>query len=378
MPVHVLTGRSGMGKSAFLIRSLRWLVFNQPSGDRFRRWGSDITQVSAYFDDTTGWLWRLHVQNFQCHRDVDVVFTYPEPDQWTRVSRIRSNRTNHYEMQVCEEGGMGDTIVYKIGSDRRVPDPISSYLNLSPINFQFQHDPIYLLGLNRTPFELARQMNALAGMGDMDRVMSRINGEVKRINDERKKWDGEVERLDREMEKYVRIPDLEASVSALELFEGERDEARRKGNEIRGMVEEVVERDRELGKYDGIGELEKVVGELSGSVQATSELRSRISSIRSLISTYHSHTLPPPFTSLPSLSSSLPTSLPDTRPTRDKASEIRKLIADYRKLDREWEAASKELGVVDDKFHSLMPEVCPLCDNPIKPDGKENLDGKRD
>jgi len=50
--LNVITGRSDEGKSA-LIRALRWLLYNEPSGASFVRQGENVTRVAVWFDDGT-------------------------------------------------------------------------------------------------------------------------------------------------------------------------------------------------------------------------------------------------------------------------------------------------------------------------------------
>lgn len=50
--LNVITGRSDEGKSA-LIRALRWLLYNEPSGASFVRRGESVTRVAVWFDDGT-------------------------------------------------------------------------------------------------------------------------------------------------------------------------------------------------------------------------------------------------------------------------------------------------------------------------------------
>ena len=48
--VNVIVGKTDSGKSA-IIRALRWLFTNTPSGDAFRSWDGGDTKVSATFYD---------------------------------------------------------------------------------------------------------------------------------------------------------------------------------------------------------------------------------------------------------------------------------------------------------------------------------------
>jgi hypothetical protein len=236
MPVNVLTGRSGIGKSAFLIRPLKWLVFNKPQGEKFRRWGSKETRVDVWFDDDTGWISKIHVQNFQCHED-STARLLPDPVRCTRVSRVRSNKDNYYEMQ----RGQDVAQIFNIAGDKRAPEPVSTYLNMSDINFQFQHDPIYLLGLNSTPLELARMMNRLAGMGDIDAAYSRANSMVREATTVVNVHAASIEKHQQEVEKYAGLDELESLVGVVNVYESE---AIRLDNAARDISDAALSLDR--------------------------------------------------------------------------------------------------------------------------------------
>jgi hypothetical protein len=243
--IFTLTGRSGLGKSAALIRPLRWLLYNQPVGEEFRKWGSKQTRVETFWDNNTGWLVRLRIINFQCHADLDIPLA-SDTGPLTMVSRVRGNTDNYYVM---------DGEKYKIGNDRKVPDPIAAYLNVSDINICGQHDPPYLLGLNRHPLELARTMNALAGMSDIDEALSRINGRVKGDQAEVKRLGKNVSLLEIERGRYDGLLDLEMDIGITQALEEQAGVRTDRAGRLQGITDRLSASQSRLSAYGGLDDL---------------------------------------------------------------------------------------------------------------------------
>ena len=136
--VNVFVGSSDSGKSA-LLRALRWLTMNRPSGESFRsHWGGD-TEVVLELEDGTS------------------------------VSR-KKGRENIYRLN--------DLVFKAFGNE--VPEEVATALRLDGINVQRQLDAPYLL--SETPGEVARQLNSVVRLDDIDTAATRINGIIRGAN----------------------------------------------------------------------------------------------------------------------------------------------------------------------------------------------------
>lgn len=138
---NVLSGKSASGKST-IIRALRWVAFNKPTGDSILRWGSESARV------------KLAVDGHQ-------------------VVRKRGTKSNIYKL----DGG-----VYKsFGQD--VPEDIAKLLNVSiDLNFSGQHSSPFLFSL--TPGEAARELNAVVNLDRIDEVLGNLASEVRKSKSE--------------------------------------------------------------------------------------------------------------------------------------------------------------------------------------------------
>jgi len=134
--VTTLVGESDRGKSAVL-RGLRWLVFNKPTGDAFVRRGLHDGRGRACSV-------RLKIDGHA-------------------VGRHRGGRTgNTYSL---------DQRVYRaIGSG--TPEGVAALLNLGDVHLQGQHDAPFWFGLPAP--EVARQLNAVVNLALIDRVLTAL------------------------------------------------------------------------------------------------------------------------------------------------------------------------------------------------------------
>jgi AAA15 family ATPase/GTPase len=141
--INTIVGSSDKGKSS-IIRSLRWVCFNQPSGAEFLRWGSKYVKSTVVVDDDT-------------------------------IKRSKKGSNNLYELNEQEYKAFGST---------NVPEPIQDVLKMKDINFQLQHDAPFWF--SETCGEVSRQLNAIVNLQIIDSVTSAITSKTRtaKINKE--------------------------------------------------------------------------------------------------------------------------------------------------------------------------------------------------
>lgn len=134
----VIVGPTDSGKSS-LLRALQWLATNYPSGDAFIKHGEESTTVTLKFDSH-------------------------------RVKRKKGKRVNTYSLDGKRKKAFGKG---------KVPDVISSLLNLGDVNFQGQLDPPFWFLLS--PGQVSRELNAVVHLDQMDRVMAHLASELRKV-----------------------------------------------------------------------------------------------------------------------------------------------------------------------------------------------------
>lgn len=127
--ITTLIGSNDVGKTAIL-RALRWVVFNQPSGKSFIQHGKESATVSVKVGKNV-------------------------------IKRSRG-KSNSYRLN--------DTTYKAFGSSP--PDAISSVFNLGDVNFQNQHDPPFWFSL--TPGQISKELNAIVNLDKIDKSLAHI------------------------------------------------------------------------------------------------------------------------------------------------------------------------------------------------------------
>jgi exonuclease SbcC len=178
--VTTITGPTDAGKSA-IVRALRWLVLNSPTGTSFIRKGS--------------------------RSGTKLVLTV----DGVRISRLRTKSKNEYKV--------GDKVLKSFGSG--VPQKVSRTLNVTEDNFQSQHDSPYWLSM--TPGQLSKAINNVVDLSLIDHAAAFLSREVRdagsavRISEERL----EQARSDREEAAYAE--QMDADLHRVELLSAAAD-----------------------------------------------------------------------------------------------------------------------------------------------------------
>ena len=132
----VIVGPTDAGKSAIL-RALRWLCLNRPSGEAFVKDGEDGCEVT------------LRAEGHD-------------------VARERGKGVNSYRL--------GGKVYQSFGAD--VPGDITKALNVGPENFACQHDAPFWFMLS--PGEVSKELNRIVDLGMIDSALAFIAAEARK------------------------------------------------------------------------------------------------------------------------------------------------------------------------------------------------------
>jgi exonuclease SbcC len=194
--INVIVGSSDSGKSAVL-RALRWVVYNQPSGDGFRsNWGGDTSCA-------------VH-----CGGHV--------------VKRTKTDRKNSYEVNDLELTAFG----------RNVPEEVREILNFNDINMQQQLDAPFLL--SQSAGDVARYFNSITDLESMDESIKLANRFVLRIAN---KLDGlkmNLQETEKRLLDYKSINLIKAGLELAQQQQKEMEEIAEKIDKIQSMIKHIV------------------------------------------------------------------------------------------------------------------------------------------
>ncbi len=200
--VNVILGSSDAGKSAIL-RALFWALRNRPLGDGFRSdWGGE-TAVTVTFDDNRS------------------------------ITRVKgAGGKNQYLLD--EQTG---TLTFNaFGNDP--PEEIVQAHNLDEqLNIQSQIDPFFLL--QSSPGEVARYLNRIAHLDDIDRVVKGLDSHYRRLNNEKAQLSAQLNELEQDLARFDGLESIEADLTNLEFIDGKLNSVQQKIRRYQDAVRKV-------------------------------------------------------------------------------------------------------------------------------------------
>lgn len=196
--VTVLVGPSDRGKSS-LLRALRWLCFNKPSGEEFITHGQSHCSVDLYYDDGR------------------------------RITRHRGDRKNYYTADGEEYHALGTS---------GVPEQVVRLLNLGEINFQRQHDPSFWFSL--TPGEVAREINQIVNLELIDKVLGKLSSQHR---EDKSRVTLSQERIDKAKKQVKELSWVTKADSELQKIEALEQDMASRSHRIASMASILAEMD---------------------------------------------------------------------------------------------------------------------------------------
>lgn len=187
-------GDSDTGKSA-LIRGLIWVCLNQPLGDSFRTWDTDLTKVSMDVDD--------HL-----------------------IVRKKGKGVNAYVLDGKPYPDSGIT----------VPQDIATILNVGSVNFQEQIDPYYWFTL--TPGDTSKELNQIVNLSLIDTTLTNLASELRSARDRAKTCNSRLTEVRKQKEELSWVPEVHTDLLELERLEEVLIEATRNTAELFSLVVE--------------------------------------------------------------------------------------------------------------------------------------------
>lgn len=185
--VNIIIGQTDTGKTA-IVRCLKWINFNRPTGEAFKsNWGGQ-TSVLLETDDHT-------------------------------IERIKGTK-NLYKLDNVD--------MTAFGTD--VPQEIIEAVNMSETNYQFQHDNFFLL--SNTAGEVAQFFNKIAHLDKIDKGVQFLKSAI-RVQTNRVKTNKEI--ISNKKKEYLKYKQLLKKETELEAVEEDMSGLRRKQNVVKNL-----------------------------------------------------------------------------------------------------------------------------------------------
>ncbi len=327
--VNVILGSSDSGKTSIL-RALRWVAWNRPTGDEFRsHWaGKEPTAVDLVLDENE------------------------------HVVRIKDNSINGYKLAKSSFNA--------IGTD--VPKEISDILNLNDVNLSRQLDAPFLL--SDTPGEIAQHFNKVAHLDQIDTGLKQIQSAIRTLEQSKKLQDANLVQLNTTLEQYADLEKLDIEVEVIESLQTKYTTTINNEHKLKQLVEnlqaiqDTIEVVEEISGAEGdVNNVLKLIDKREKTLEEADKLNKLITSYYDIKEEliYHSEMLPAEkdINRLLELIETCDKSVETAQILSDKVIEIISIREDIA-------GEGIRLVELEEAFHEEMGDVCILCNQKIK------------
>lgn len=327
--VNVILGPTDSGKTA-IIRALRWLMWNRPTGDSFcSTWGGD-TKVTVLTDS--------HL-----------------------IERVKG-KENKYVLT-----GSEDTIEFKaIGTD--VPEQVKQALDIDDINLQRQFDQPFLL--SKTPGEIAVHFNKIAGINVIDTAIKNVQKEVRYYSQSVKQRRQDLKEKTKQLDQYDDIEEIETQIVYYKNLEKKKGVVEEQFLAISTICKKNDKIDIELSYEKTILKVDKKINNLLQQIKTLNELYAEKNKLKNLLGECSeinefiskSKTI----TKIDISVNSLTNCLINLKLFKGQYSNLNTLIGKVTQLTQIMQETALKQAKTQALFNSKMPKICPLCGNNVK------------
>lgn len=323
--LNMVTGTSDAGKSS-VVRAIKWVAENKPSGDSFRsHWGGN-TSVAVVFN--TG----------DC------------------VERTKTNNENLYLVNGTEYKGFGT----------RVPGPVKKMFGFSDLSIQNQHDPHFMLTISS-----GKRIEKLNETVDLELIDKASKISRKKLRDSKRKKDEleeEIENIDSRLSGFAPVEKAMSLTNEARRSDTVATSAGRKIDELEEYVESFNKINKVFGKIervvnnttkttDKIKEKMKMVSLTVTKIHGLEDIVDKAENIDTSLEEYDSDVVE----KIVSKYNKLHQKMKEREHTLDEVEKLTKKSFDYEhklnKLDDEIEEIEEEIGGLS---------VCPFCGSQLR------------
>jgi len=328
--VNVIVGTTDGGKTA-IIRALRWLIWNRPSGDALRsRWGG--------------------ATNVQLETEEGVI---------TRSK----DKIDKYTLRLK---GQEDIEFKAIGTS--VPAEIQGVLNISEINLQNQHDATFLL--SDTPGAVATHFNKVARLDRIDSATSAINGWIRGLKSDVSHLETDIATEKAKLPQFENLEKFEIEIEVLEQMESRLTSMRGKRDTLKKVITQYADLEEEIETLTPLLELEGLVTSTLDNITQQDQLQTQADELHAIIDDLEElegkETTANELLPLEPLVLSILDKYKQRSELKTTKSQLQYLLNRVTLVEDDIVTTGNNVTKLETRFHKEMPDVCPLCDTILK------------
>ena len=335
--LNVICGDNDQGKSAFLA-AIHWVCTNSPASE--------------------------HVINTQAD-DCAVVLRFSNGTEVERIRERGKQGVNEYRVRVPG----AEQIMFK-AMRGGVPDEITQMLNMGAVNFQWQHDPYYLVA--RTPGERGRIVNDTVNLTIVDDATDWAKAEMLAA---RRNVEGLVESVaagEKQLEAFAGLSDARMRCSELEAQIEQHSVRSRRLVELRELLATIAKSTNELTSVKKVAELAELcdsaeagLGVVLGMESDLAAKRAKLSSLRLLVHgvlvNAHNKAAYKGIDELPAAVAQIEGLFVVMQTEADTVRELRACVDAITGTLRDMTKEQRRTAELETQLNRIKPKECPLC-----------------
>lgn len=331
--VNIIVGTSDSGKTAIL-RALKWVATNRPSGDAFRStWGGETSVVL-------------------------------ETDKAT-ISRSKDNTKNAYTLVNGSNNGF-PVVFEAFGTN--IPIEIESALNLSKTNLQQQLDSPFLL--SETSGEVAAHFNKIAHLEVIDLASQRIDKWIRENKANINFKESSKKEQETLLPKFEYLTKFEIDLEVLEGMEQKMIRYMQDIRAVQTLIDKYRQTEIEISNYSQFLGLEKQTNALSKLIEDRSKKREEYKVLRNHLTSIQAiNTSLTEFQTVQKYSKAVDNIIllfPARDSYKKEIRELESFLYNLTKIEDSLSARKVKLHQKEILFKKEMPAVCPLCGTKLK------------
>jgi exonuclease SbcC len=329
--VNIIIGLSDAGKSA-VIRTLKWCMRNNPSGDEFRSWWGGDTVSQINFDNGS-------------------------------IARIKKKGFNGYILT------QGKKVLEFTAIKTDVPDEVQQFINMDDVNLQQQLDSSFLL--SKTSGEVAKYFNKIANLDKIDTATSNINSWISQLTQDIKYKEADLKENSEKLETFNYLEKLEIDVENLEVLENTVTIKQKKRKTLNSLLSNIVTVNEEIESYSDIISIENQINNLLDKIEKKKKKEKECIKFYDLIKTIKKNTQEiEEYSKVIPAGDLIDSLIEKSKILEDKKSKkniLKRLVGSIGIITDNIEIADKRFETLHKEFEKNMPDVCPLCGYDNKP-----------
>lgn len=330
--VNTIIGQSDSGKTA-IIRALRYAISNRPLGDAFIRHGEDQSVVMV---------------GLKNGKD-DVV-----------VERAKG-KNDYYRLHTSE-----DVLEFKaFGTD--VPEEINTAFNLSDINVQGQMDSAFLLSDNSG--EVSRHFNKIANIEKIDSSLKAVERWIRSLKQDVRSTEEQLEEFEQQASELDYLDKLEADVEAAESLEARKNKIASDAQKLEKLIYNIESTSSEIDEIAPDLDIAPTVDEAIALYNKLEELLKDFKTVKDLgvliVDVAKQIKTKKAYISKETLVKETITLTDKLNEANDKMLSLDSLLNHVESIDIKLADLQLKVEADTETLASEMPDICPLCDQPI-------------